>query len=162
MADLNQMAASTLPARLLEAAARWPDAPAVRAKSRGLWRTWSWREAAGEVGRLAAALAAAGVVSGDRAGVLGSGLGPGPGARRSRVWRPRGRARQRPAPDLGHARPPVARCRPGPAAKPGAGRRARGDSRRPPDSPRDRRRPAGGLGACRGQAPAAGRAAGPL
>src|SRR3954451_5711727 len=74
MADLNQVAASTLPARLLEAAARWPDAPAVRAKSRGLWRTWSWREAAGEVAGLAAALAAAGVVSGDRVAVLGSGL----------------------------------------------------------------------------------------
>ena len=74
MADLNQVAASTLPARLLEAAARWPDAPAVRAKSRGLWRTWSWREAAGEVGRLAAALAAAGVAPGDRVAVLGSGL----------------------------------------------------------------------------------------
>src|SRR3954454_24334695 len=74
MADLNHVGASTLPARLLEAAARWPDAPAVRAKSRGLWRTWSWREAAGEVGRLAAALAAAGVVSGERVAVLGSGL----------------------------------------------------------------------------------------
>src|SRR3954447_3184048 len=74
MADLNHVEASTLPARLLEAAARWPDAPAVRAKSRGLWRTWSWREAAGEVGRLAAALAVAGVASGDRVAVLGSGL----------------------------------------------------------------------------------------
>src|SRR3954452_2439394 len=74
MADLNQMAASTLPARLLEAAARWPDAPAVRAKSRGLWRTWSWSEAAGEVGRLAGALAGAGGVSGDRVAVLGRGL----------------------------------------------------------------------------------------
>src|SRR3954471_21604382 len=74
MADLNRLGASTLPARLLEAAARWPDAPAVRAKSRGLWRTWSWREAAGEIGRLAAALAAARVASGDRVAVLGSGL----------------------------------------------------------------------------------------
>ena len=49
MADLNRLGASTLPARLLEAAARWPDVRAVRAKSRGLWRTWSWHEAAGEV-----------------------------------------------------------------------------------------------------------------
>ena len=39
-----------------------------------MWRTWSWREAAGEVGRLAAALAAAGVAPGDRVAVLGSGL----------------------------------------------------------------------------------------
>src|SRR3954467_1224844 len=74
MADLNHVGASTLPARLLEAAARWPDAPAVRAKARGLWRTWSWREAAGELGRLAAALAAVGVAAGDRVAVLGSGL----------------------------------------------------------------------------------------
>lgn len=49
----------------------YPDALAFRAKERGIWRSWTYREAAEETGRLAAGLSQLGLSRGDRVAVIG-------------------------------------------------------------------------------------------
>jgi long-chain acyl-CoA synthetase len=61
----------TFPRCLLHNAQVRPERPAVREKSRGIWKTQSWRELADEVTALAAALRAQGLQRGDHVGLLG-------------------------------------------------------------------------------------------
>ena len=61
----------TFPRCLLHNAQVRPERPAVREKSRGIWKTQSWRELADEVTALAAALQAQGLQRGDHVGLLG-------------------------------------------------------------------------------------------
>jgi long-chain acyl-CoA synthetase len=56
---------------LLDNATRRADRPAVREKSRGIWKTSTWRELADDAKAIAAALAAAGFERGEHAAVLG-------------------------------------------------------------------------------------------
>ena len=58
---LTLPSAATLPAVLLEQAARQGRRAALRHKRLGVWRERNWAELADEVGRLAAALAGLGV-----------------------------------------------------------------------------------------------------
>lgn len=61
----------TLPKLLLRNVAQRGDRPAIREKSRGIWRTTSWRDLADEALALAAALAARGLRRGDPVAFLG-------------------------------------------------------------------------------------------
>ncbi len=65
------MSADTFPELLAANAARYGDAPALREKRRGIWRTTTWAALADEARLLAAALAARGVAKGDRVLFLG-------------------------------------------------------------------------------------------
>jgi long-chain acyl-CoA synthetase len=56
---------------LLQHAAQRPGRPAVREKSRGIWRTMSWQALADDAAALAAALAERGVRRGEHVAVLG-------------------------------------------------------------------------------------------
>lgn len=56
---------------LLVHAQERPDRPALREKSRGIWRTLSWGELSQEVAALAAGLAARGLKRGGRAALIG-------------------------------------------------------------------------------------------
>jgi long-chain acyl-CoA synthetase len=60
----------TLPKLLLANAARIGDRPAYREKSRGIWETTSWREAAARVRDLALGLEGLGFARGDRLGII--------------------------------------------------------------------------------------------
>ncbi len=61
----------TFPRLLLANAATRGERPALREKSRGIWKTLSWSELAGEAKAIAAALASAGFSAGEHAAVLG-------------------------------------------------------------------------------------------
>jgi len=63
--------ADTMPKLLLDQAARRPHRPAIREKALGIWQSWSWAEAAREVGDLAQGLAALGLRRGDKLGIIG-------------------------------------------------------------------------------------------
>ncbi len=62
---------STLPHRLADNAARWPQAIAAREKTLGLWRTFSWAQCLHETRALALGLRALGVGVGDVVALLG-------------------------------------------------------------------------------------------
>ncbi|MBW8894467.1 MAG: AMP-binding protein, partial [Burkholderiales bacterium] len=62
---------STFPRLLLDHAARWPDAPALREKAYGVWQTLSWAQLAQLVHELALGLAAAGLRRGEHVVVVG-------------------------------------------------------------------------------------------
>ena len=57
----------TVPGLLADAAARWPDRPAVVFREQGV--RWTWARFAAEVDRFAAGLAALGLARGDRLGI---------------------------------------------------------------------------------------------
>ena len=61
----------TLVGAFLNKAESFPDGAAFRAKERGIWRTWTYRRAAGETGRLAAGLSKLGVSRGDSIAIIG-------------------------------------------------------------------------------------------
>lgn len=61
----------TLPRRLMHQARTRPARPALREKSRGIWKTLSWQALADEVQALAGALAAQGLVRGAHVALLG-------------------------------------------------------------------------------------------
>ncbi len=65
------MTADTLPKLLLHNAETHGDRPAFREKGHGIWRSWSWREAAAEVRAMACGLAALGFERGDRLAIIG-------------------------------------------------------------------------------------------
>ena len=65
------MTADTLPKLLLQNSETYGDRPAFREKGHGIWRTWSWREAAVEVRAMACGLAALGFKRGDRLAIIG-------------------------------------------------------------------------------------------
>ena len=65
------MTADTLPKLLLHNAETHGDRPAFREKGHGIWRSWSWREAATEVRAMACGLAALGFERGDRLAIIG-------------------------------------------------------------------------------------------
>lgn len=64
-------APDTFPKLLLDNAARRGDRPAMREKDLGIWQSWSWAEAAREVGDLAQGLAALGLARGDKIAIIG-------------------------------------------------------------------------------------------
>ena len=64
-------APDTFPKFLLHHAERRGDQPAIREKSRGIWRTMTWRELADEVTALAARVAAGGVQRGGHVAFMG-------------------------------------------------------------------------------------------
>ncbi|MGH7071171.1 MAG: AMP-dependent synthetase/ligase [Acetobacteraceae bacterium] len=66
----------TIPKLLLHHAEVRPDRPAMREKKLGIWRAWSWREVAAEVGRIAAGLSALGLERGERMAVIGNNRPP--------------------------------------------------------------------------------------
>jgi long-subunit acyl-CoA synthetase (AMP-forming) len=66
-------AAATLPALLLQQARTRPHATAIRHKTLGIWRSWSWTEALREAVLAAEVLAAGGFTARDRLLVLGDG-----------------------------------------------------------------------------------------
>ncbi|NIP73285.1 MAG: long-chain fatty acid--CoA ligase, partial [Gammaproteobacteria bacterium] len=57
---------------LLRNARTWPGRDAIREKEYGIWQTWSWRDYAEEVRRMALGLAALGFQRGDRLAVIGN------------------------------------------------------------------------------------------
>ena len=59
-----------LAARLAWRAGTQPDAPAFLQKRHGVWRRWSWAEAAAAAGAWAAGLRAAGLQAGERVGIV--------------------------------------------------------------------------------------------
>ena len=61
----------TFPKLLLGHAQRRGERPAIREKSRGIWRTTTWRELADEAAALACALAARGLKRGEHVALLG-------------------------------------------------------------------------------------------
>jgi long-chain acyl-CoA synthetase len=61
----------TFPRLLLHHAQTRSERPAIREKSRGIWKTLSWRQLADEVTALAAGLAEQGFQRGDHVGLLG-------------------------------------------------------------------------------------------
>src|SRR5262245_33993825 len=61
----------TFPKLLLHHAAQRGERPAIREKSRGIWRTLSWQGLADEAAALAAALAARGVQRGAHVALVG-------------------------------------------------------------------------------------------
>ncbi|MBR1120524.1 AMP-binding protein [Bradyrhizobium lablabi] len=63
--------ADTFPKLLLHHAEQRGDRPAIREKSRGIWRTVSWRELADEAAALAAAVAERGMQRGAHVALLG-------------------------------------------------------------------------------------------
>ncbi len=63
--------ADTFPKLLLQHAKERPDRPAVREKSRGIWRTLTWRQLGDEVAAIAAALSARGLKRGGYAALVG-------------------------------------------------------------------------------------------
>ena len=65
------MTVDTLPKLLLHNVETYGDKPAFREKGHGIWRTWSWREAADEVRAMACGLAALGFKRGDRLAIIG-------------------------------------------------------------------------------------------
>ncbi len=64
-------AADSFPRLLLEQARVRPQHPAFREKAFGIWQTWPWAQAAGEVKRVAAGLHALGVARGDHVAIVG-------------------------------------------------------------------------------------------
>ncbi len=67
----DQYQMDTFPQCLLHHATTRPEGPAIREKSRGIWKTLTWRQLADEVTVLAAALSAQGLQRGDHVGLLG-------------------------------------------------------------------------------------------
>jgi long-chain acyl-CoA synthetase len=61
----------TFPKLLLQNAKQRGDRPAIREKSRGIWRTMTWRELADEVAALASALSAQGLKRGSHVVLVG-------------------------------------------------------------------------------------------
>jgi long-chain acyl-CoA synthetase len=61
----------TFPRLLMHHARVRPERPAIREKDLGIWQTWTWREFAGEVRALAAALAALGLKRGEHFALVG-------------------------------------------------------------------------------------------
>lgn len=68
-ASLN--ACDTFPKLLLRNAAERRDHPAYREKEFGIWQTWSWSEAAGEIRALAMGLMAIGLQRGNKVAIIG-------------------------------------------------------------------------------------------
>jgi long-chain acyl-CoA synthetase len=64
-------ALDTIPKLLLDHAAKRPRRPAIREKDLGIWQSWSWAEAAHEIGDFALGLAALGLRRGDKLGIIG-------------------------------------------------------------------------------------------
>jgi hypothetical protein len=71
MSDPDFKQALTLPAWLAVQATTRGGAPALRRKSLGRWRAWTWRQVADEVSHVASSLAARGFARGDRAVIAG-------------------------------------------------------------------------------------------
>jgi len=69
---VEDLTADTFPKLLLRHAAQRGDHPAIREKSRGIWRTKTWRDLAEEAGALAAALSTRGLQRGAHVAFLGS------------------------------------------------------------------------------------------
>ncbi len=61
----------TIPKLLLHQARIRPERPAMREKDLGIWQSWSWREAAESVRKLACGFAAMGLRRGDKLAVVG-------------------------------------------------------------------------------------------
>ena len=68
---VEQSGADTFPKLLLQHAMQRPERPAIREKSRGIWRTTTWHELAEEVAALTAALSARGLQRGAHVALLG-------------------------------------------------------------------------------------------
>ncbi len=66
-----EAAMDTFPKLLLHHARVRPTRPAIREKDFGIWQSWSWDEAAGEIRKLACGLAALGMGRGDRIAIIG-------------------------------------------------------------------------------------------
>ncbi len=69
--DLSSSAGETLPQLLVRNAARFAARDAMREKSFGIWRSWSWAELLDEVAALARGLAELGIGRGDRVALIG-------------------------------------------------------------------------------------------
>jgi long-chain acyl-CoA synthetase len=65
-------AEDTLPKLLLRNARQWPAMDAIREKEYGVWQTYTWRDYAEQVRRLALGLAALGLKRGDKLAVIGN------------------------------------------------------------------------------------------
>ncbi len=65
------MEANTLPKLMLRNAERFAAKDAIRENAYGIWQTWTWKQYAGQVRRLALGLAALGFQRGDRLAVIG-------------------------------------------------------------------------------------------
>ena len=63
--------ADSFPKLLARNARERPDRPAYREKEYGVWQSWTWAEAAEEVGALARGLAALGLAPGDHLAIIG-------------------------------------------------------------------------------------------
>ncbi len=61
----------TIPKLLLEQAINRPEKTAIREKDLGIWQSWSWREAAGQVRAIACALSSYGLTRGDKVAIIG-------------------------------------------------------------------------------------------
>jgi len=68
---MSEHALDTFPRLLLHHAAVRGDRPAVREKDLGIWQTWTWSQAVGEVRALACGLAALGFRRGDNLAIIG-------------------------------------------------------------------------------------------
>ncbi len=64
-------ALDTFPKLLLHHLRERPDRPAMREKDLGIWQTWTWREAAGQIRAYACGLAALGLKRGERMAIIG-------------------------------------------------------------------------------------------
>ena len=63
--------ADSFPKLLARNARERPDRPAYREKEYGVWQSWTWAEAAEEIGALARGLAALGLAPGDHLAIIG-------------------------------------------------------------------------------------------
>lgn len=64
---------AALPARLADRAGRAPDRVALRHKTRGVWRTWTWSAYLTRAARIGLGLADLGIAPGDRVVMVGDG-----------------------------------------------------------------------------------------
>lgn len=70
--SLTDSTHDTFPKLLQRNAAQFADVPSIREKEFGIWQTWTWAQAAGEIKSFANGLAAHGFKRGDKLFIIGS------------------------------------------------------------------------------------------
>ena len=68
---LNDASLDTFPKLMLSHARLRPDHDAIREKDLGIWQSWTWAQAAGEVRALACGLSSLGLKRGDKLAIIG-------------------------------------------------------------------------------------------